>query len=839
MVHTDSGRHPASGLASPPRRGHFDAVFGTIGSFAVRFRWLMLLGWVSAALAAYVLLPSLSSVTQNSNAKFLPASAPSEHALTLAAPFGTANLVGVPVVAARSGTPLTGADVTALTALQGRLRTVSGVSRVQDLGRSPDGQAEQLVIFAQPGSGSQKQQTAQVDALRAKIRQAGLPAGLHVHLTGAIAVQADQQKASGNTGSQIELQSALFIIALLVLIFRSFTLALITLAPAFLSMIIAGPLVAEAARHGLQVSPLAQFLLIVLVLGAGTDYGLFLVFRVREELRAAQHGEQGARYPGSASLPGSLASDLLHPRSPARDAIVTSVTKVGESITASAATVIVAMLTLLLASFPFYSHLGIPFAIAIGVILLAALTLLPALLSIRLSLLAVKRSVFRAIFGRPKLLPWTIQVTGKPGVWGQVAGRIVRHPVPTLAAGLVFFGALAFAVLGYTATGFGGTTAPPAGSDSAAGNALLARHFPQSSANPTSVIFTFSAPVWDNPAPLAIAARQLTASGLFTQVTGPLNPTGAPLTPAQYTALHTRLGPAKALPPVPPAGSTVPAAAYQAYRATANYISADGRTVQYSTGLKAGDPGGTPAINAVPSLRAVTTAAGRSAGATDAGVGGEAPALYDISAISNSDLARVIPIAILAIGMLLAIVLRSLVAPLYLIASVGLSYLAALGLAVLIFIEIGGSGGLVFFLPFLMFVFLLALGEDYNILVMTRIREEARTLRLRDAVTRALSVTGTTVTSAGLVLAGTFMVLTFVDGRGSGGSQIRDIGIGLALGILMDTFLVRTLLVPSTVVLLGRWNWWPSRMSRVSAGRPPAQAPDHGQEIPLISQQTS
>ena len=261
----------------------------------------------------------------------------------------------------------------------------------------------------------------------------------------------------------------------------------------------------------------------------------------------------------------------------------------------------------------------------------------------------------------------------------------------------------------------------------------------------------------------------------------------------------------------------MPLPLYEAYRATGNYVSPDGRTVQYSVGLHAGDPGSTAAMNAVPAVRTATTQVGKSISAADSGVGGEAPALYDISSISNSDLVRVIPIAILAIGILLALVLRSLIAPLYLIASVGLSYLAALGLAVLLFVEIGNSGGLVFFLPFLMFIFLLALGEDYNILVMTRIREEAQRLPLRRAVSRALSVTGTTVTSAGLILAGTFVVFGVVAGRGSGGEQFRDVAFGLALGILMDTFLVRTLLVPSTVVLLGRWNWWPSRMSRKGA----------------------
>jgi RND superfamily putative drug exporter len=809
-----------------------DAVFGAIGRFAVTFRWLVVLVWILGAIAAATQLPSLSSVTQSNNAKFLPASAPSEHAAVLAAPFGTAGLQPVPVVAARTASRLTPADVTALSALQGDLKSVSGVAKVLDAGVSPNGHAEQLVVLAsQLNGGNPNAASNLVDALRAKIAAAGLPAGLQVHLAGDIAAQVDQQKASGNTGGKIEELSLLLIIVLLVLIFRSLSLALTTLAPALISFTIAGPLVAEAAKHGLQVSSLASFLMIVLVLGAGTDYGLFLVFRVREELRAVQHGEQGAYYPDSRGLAGSLAGDLIHTRPPAREAIIRSVTKVGESIAFSAATVIAAVLTLLLASFSFYSGLAAPFAIAIAVMLFAALTLLPALLSIRLSLLAMKRAVFKRAFGKPKLLPWNIQGSGKPGVWGRVAGRIVRHPVPTLLAGVVFFCALGVAVFGYTAAGFGGNTAPPAGSDSAAGQTLLNKYFPQSAANPTSIIFTFSTPVWQDPAPVAKATSELQASGLFTKVTGPLNPVGPLLTGQQYTELHAALGPASALPAVAPPHSGVPAIGYQIYRATSNYVAPDGRTVQFSTSLKAGDPGTTSAMNAVPAVRAETAAVAKSVGASDSAVGGEAPALYDISNISNSDLKRIIPIAILAIGVILALVLRSLVAPLYLIASVGVSYLAALGLSVLVFIKIGHSGGLVFFMPFLMFIFLLALGEDYNILVMTRIREEVREYPLREAVRRALSRTGTTVTSAGLVLAGTFLVFTIVAGSGSGGAQIRDIGFGLALGILMDTFLVRTLLVPSTVVLLGRWNWWPSKMSRASAQIPeePAEPAKLGQ----------
>lgn len=801
-----------------------DALYGAIGRFSVRFRWLMLLVWVAAAIAATTQLPSLSSVTQTNNEKFLPASAPSAQAAQLAAPFGTANLQPIPVVAATSGGPLTAADVTALGALQHGLLRVPGVARVINAGRSTDGQAEQLVVLASfSGPGGLNYQKDLVGGLRAEIKRTARPAGLQVHVTGDVATAVDQQSASGNVAREVQALSVVFVIALLVLIFRSFTLAVTTVLPAAISVGVAGPLVAEAARHGLQVSPIAQFLLYVLVIGAGTDYGLFLVFRVREELRDCQHSTAGDRHPGHAGLGRSVLADLATPRPPARTAVVRAVTRVGESISASGATVIAAMLTLLLASFSFYSDLAWPFAIAVAVILLAGLTLLPALLSLRLSLLAIKRSVFQAAFGRPKLIPLSIQGSGRPGVWARVAGRIVQHPLPTLVAGLVFFGGLSFAVLGYAAGGFGASTSPPPGSDSAAGAALLARHFPQSAANPTSLIFRFREPVCTDPVPLAKATSELPASGLFTQVVGPLSPVGGiTLTAAQYSGLCHALGPAGRLPAAPSAAQLldgrIPATAYQLYRATANYVSSDGRTVQFSTGLRAGDPGTTAAMDAVPAIRAAVARVARSSGAVAAGVGGEAPALYDISVISTSDLKHIIPVAIVAIGVLLALVLRSVVAPLYLIASVGVSYLAALGLSVVVFIKIGGSSGLVFFMPFLMFIFLLALGEDYNILVMTRIREEAHTLPLRQAVAKAIQVTGTTVTSAGLVLAGTFVVLTIAAGGGAQASEIRDIGFGLALGILMDTFLVRTLLVPSTVVLLGRWNWFPSRLHVAAPG---------------------
>lgn len=768
---------------------HADDIFRAIGKFAVKFRWVVLIFWIAAAVVIPKALPSLASVTQANNSAFLPASAPSEQATTLAAPLGISlSVTPVPVVAAVSTGSLSAADQAWLGTLATDLGKVPTVVKVNTLGESAvpgphgvAGQAAQLQVLSNVSQGDQKAVTDLVDQLRSVITAAGPPAGLQVHLAGQLAINVDQQKQSGNTGSQVQGAAFIFILILLFLIFRSVLAPFITVIPALLSVAIAGPIVGELGNHGLKVSSLSQLLLIVLVLGAGTDYGLFLVFRVRENLR----GGQGSK-----------------------EAVVNALTKVGESITFSALTVIAALLSLLAATFQIYSQLGIPLAIGIGVMLLAGLTLLPALL---------------AIFGRAAFWPSKPKPGGSStGLWGGIASRVVRRPAVALMIGVIAFGALSVAVTAYQSAGFGGSISAPAGTDSAAGTNLLNKYFPSTAANPTNLIYKLATPAWEDAQAIAAATAQLQSSKVFTGVTGPLNPVGgAGLTAAEYTGLHSLLG-SGTLPVTPPplpaaaAGAGITgaqwSAAYQLYRATSHFVSADGKTIQFETSLAAGAPSTTAALNAVPAVRTAAQTVVPTLHATDSGVAGEAPALYDISSISNSDLAHVIPIAIIVIGVLLALVMRSLVAPLYLIASVAISYFAALGLAVLVFIELGNSGGITFILPFLLFIFLLALGEDYNILVMTRIREEAHRLPLREAVSRAVGITGTTVTSAGLVLAGTFAVFAVVGGRSQGGSQIVDVGVGLAAGVLMDTFVVRTVLVPCTVVLLGRWNWWPSKL---------------------------
>ncbi len=809
-----------------------DDIFRAIGSFAVRFRWVVLIAWIAALAAIPQALPSLASVTQGNNSAFLPTNAPSEKATTLAAPLGISlSVTPVPVVAAVGSGSFSAADQAWLSTLVTDLGKVPTVVKARELGQSPvpgpngvAGQAAQLQVLSDVSTSDPNAITSLIDNLRTAIARASPPPGMQAHLAGQLAINVDQQKQSGTTGNQVQAVAFLFILILLLLIFRSLFAPFITVLPALLSVSISGPLIAELANHGLKVSQLSQLLLIVLVLGAGTDYGLFLVFRVREHIHRGE-------------MP--------------REAVVNALTRVGESISYSAFTVIAALLSLLFATFQIYSSLGIPLAIGIGVVLLAGLTLLPALLAIfarwaffpsrtfwiaektpvgtvgqfiiRFALRPLYWAADHALFGRLSALwAWWGRSARKSGrrrlgdrfSWGVIARHVVKRPGVALTTGVVIFGALSAAVSAYASAGFGGAISAPAGTDSAAGTALLTRYFPATAANPTNLVYKLQAPAWDEGPAIAAATARLEASREFNGVTGPLNPVGGTgFTPAQYAELHAALGSG----PLPatltgPLASRIPPGAYQLYRATAQFVSADGKTIQFETSLTAGDPSSTAALGAVPAIRAEAASVAPVLRATDYGVAGEAPAIYDISAISNSDLAHVIPIAIIVIGVLLALVMRSLIAPLYLIASVALSYFAALGLAVIVFIELGHSGGITFILPFLLFIFLLALGEDYNILVMTRIREEAHRYSLREAVSRAVGVTGTTVTSAGLVLAGTFAVFAFVGSRGSGGSQIRDVGVGLAVGVIMDTFVVRTVLVPCTAVLLGRWNWWPSKL---------------------------
>jgi RND superfamily putative drug exporter len=190
---------------------------------------------------------------------------------------------------------------------------------------------------------------------------------------------------------------------------------------------------------------------------------------------------------------------------------------------------------------------------------------------------------------------------------------------------------------------------------------------------------------------------------------------------------------------------------------------------------------------------------------------GSAAFFDDIRQLSSQDLKTIIIAVLIGIFVVLAILLRSLVAPAYLILTVLLSLLATLGLTTLVFQIIAGQPGVAWWLPPFLFVMLVALGADYNIFLMSRIREEARLHTTADATARGLALTGHVITSAGLILAGTFGALLLAPLR-----SLQQYGFAVTVGILLDTFVVRSLLVPSIAVMLGRHNWWPSRRAHAS-----------------------
>lgn len=756
----------------------------------VRLRVVIVIAWVIALGAAFALLPGLGSQVNSDLQSFLPASSPSVQAASLAGPVaGTTRNTKITVVAWRPHADLTAADLNSVSRERAQAAAVPGVLKASLETVSPDRQA----ILVDVTVNSETRDTALIKSvvtnLEKNFGKAAPPAGLQFHLSGDAASNVANNTSSNKDSRLIGLLSIVFIIVLLLILLRSPLAAIAAFLPSAVALLITQRIVAELGTHGLEVSPVTQTLLIVLILGAGTDYGLFLIYRYRENLR------EGAE---------------LH------EAVAEALGRVGLSIIASASTVVLALLTLLFASFGLYHDLGVPLAIGIAVALLAGLTLLPALLALFGSM------VFPGIpsGGEPE------QARHKESVWHKVSAFTVRHPARILGAGALVLVALALCSLGYRSAAVGRTITAPPGSDEATGNAIVSAHFPAAVANPSDLVFTYTQPMWEQPETLRTAQASLDSSGLFTTLSGPLDPNGTVLTPQMFAQLHTMLGDPRGLPVAEPGNVPVPRPVYDAYRDSAQYLSPDGTLVRFQAQLKAGDQTSTAAMNATPEVRAAVTAAATRSGATASGVTGRAAALYDVTQGADNDIKTIIPIAVLAIALLLGIVLRSLTAPLYLVVSIVLSYFAALGGATLLIIDLGGQQGLIFMLPFLMFVFLLALGEDYNILIMTRIREESARLPAREAIVEAAAKTGPTITSAGIILAGTFGIMAIFGGNVLGG-QLRFIGIGLALGIVLDTFVVRALLVPTTAALLGRWNWWPSGMSKRRA------VPEPGTYLPV------
>jgi len=643
------------------------------------------------------------------------------------------------------------------------------------------------IVAALGGGLSDDQRTEAVKAIRAYTDGFDGRAGLQVKVTGPAAIITDAAAIFGETDVTLLLTTVGLVLILLLAIYRSPLLALAPLIAVGVATAVVNPLLAFAARGGLfPVGQQAASILTILLFGAGTDYTIFLAARYREEL-----GREPDRIV----------------------ALRRAVVGVGEAITSSAGTVIVALLTLLLTTLTLYRGLGPTLALGVAVMLLAGLTLVPALLAI------LGRAAFWPLV--PKVRDTATEEAGRGrGFWGRLATIVGRRPGVAVVGSVLLLGVLALGNLG-TSEVFNFLTGFRKPTPSAEGYKLLAAHFPPGTLAPSDVLVKLPAggDAWTQLSALDFIQTQLAAVPNVTRVTGPTRPPGAAPT-TELGALRTAIA---ALPPAtraalrggqggPPSGAGATggganAAAIAAYAAGSPFVGVDGATVRYTVTLGS-DPYGVPALDTVAPLRMVAQAAVRGTLGPDATVllGGVSPQQADTRTVSDRDTALVVPLVLALTALILGLLLRSIVAALFLLATVTLNYFAALGAASFLFTRIQGDEGVAYAIPLYGFIFLVALGADYTIFLMSRVREEVAIRGTLAGTQEALRRTGGVITSAGIILAGTFLVLTTLPLR-----ELYQLGVVVALGVLLDTFVVRGLLVPGIVILLGRWTWWPGR----------------------------
>lgn len=438
-----------------------------------------------------------------------------------------------------------------------------------------------------------------------------------------------------------------------------------------------------------------------------------------------------------------------------------------EPILASGGTVIVGLLCLLLSDLKSNSALGPVASIGIVFAMLSALTLLPAIL------FAFGRAAFWP--KRPRFEPEVVAAEdGLPtrGLWPKVGSLVRRRPRAVWACTSLVLIVGALGVTQLQAEGVPQSDLVLTASEARAGQDALGEHFPGGSGSPVYVLTTES-------------SLQQTADTLL-NTPGIDDVTVASTDSISGSAPVTTNG----ITPVDPPGTPAP---------TPTVV--DGKVLLQATLTDAADSDA--AERAVRDLRAHLAESG-----SDALVGGVTATAIDTNDASIHDRTLIIPIVLVVILIILMILLRAVVAPILLILTTVLSFGTALGVSALVFNHVLGLPGADPAVPLYGFVFLVALGIDYNIFLATRVREESRIHGTRDGVIRGLAVTGGVITSAGLVLAATFAALAIIPIL-----FLLQIAFIVAFGVLLDTFLVRALLVPALLYDIGPTIWWPSKLS--------------------------
>jgi RND superfamily putative drug exporter len=694
-----------------------------------RGRWVTIAAWLLIGAAGLLGRAQINDVTAAGQSSFLPRNAESTRALdVLQHSQKSGEEVPVVIVFERNG-GLTKGDLGAIGRIGGGLNDLKivgatpivdpfsadseaplgEVARIAD-GIGPisrDGEAA-LVVLAL-NAADRGAIVNGVHTIRRYLGEHARP-GLRTYVTGPGGIAADLERVADEAGKTLLIATLSLVLILLLVVYRAPLLAVLPLLVVGTAYLVATGIAYLLIKAGaITVNTEGTFLLLVLIFGAGTDYSLLLVHRYREELQAGK---------------------------PPETALPTALRESAPAIAASGGTVIAAMLVLLVADLESTHWLGPILAIGIAVMLAAAFTLLPALLS-----LLGERAFWPAAGAARR---------AGNSRWTKVAELVRRR---SRAIVLAVFGLLIVLALGNLSShgtiGFGqGVTKP---TNSSEGTKVLGEHFPPGIGSPLTAV------VMAGEVPAVVEGMK-------------------------------ELDTVKLALPVPPTADTDETVVVVVLR---------------------GDPYSGEAAEAVEAIRT------RLHEVAPGGLLGGIPAEnYDIEQTNAHDTRLIVPLVLLVVGLILAMVLRALVAPAFLIVTVVASFAATLGLCTFAFSELG-SEGTAFNLVLLSFLFLVALGVDYNIFLMARAREEAAVHGSREGVLRALVHTGGVVTGAGLILAGTFATLTLLPLE-----ALVQIGATVAIGVLLDTFVVRALLIPAIAYRLGERTWWPSRATAAPAPAP-------------------
>lgn len=699
---------------------------------------VLIVVWLALAGIGGPTFGKLSGVSSNDQAAFLPASAESTEVQAWQKKFTDSNAIPA-IVVVRSDTKIPSAALADYAAIGEKLGAVEGVQAPENgqstsvAGPIPskDGLAVEFIV---PIADSGSVKTVVAD-LRTTLDDA-LPSGTEGWVTGPAGLTADLVNAFGGIDGILLLVAVSAVFLILLLVYRALLLPFLVLLTAIFALCAAILVVYLFALWGwIKLSGQSQGILSILVIGAATDYSLLMVARYREALEQVD-----SRW----------------------TAILRAWKAAFEPIAASGATVILALLCLLFSDLNSNKSLGPIAAIGIVFSLLAALTLLPALL---------------AVFGRASFWPFRPKVVGENdhrhehesgpriaglegvrGIWLRVGRLIARRPRVTWLVSFVLLAACALGLTQLKANGVEQTDLVLTQSDAADGQKVLGDHFDAGSGSPVLIVTREA----DADAVLAATKK---SDGIAT------------------VSLYS--------------GNSRPSAT----GAAAEPIVKDGRVLVQAT--LSDEPDSAAAEEVVRTLRDTLPAED-----PDVLVGGVTAIALDTNVTAQSDLMKIIPIVLGVILLILMLLLRSILAPVLLIGSVVLSYAAALGVSALVFNHVFGFPGADATVPLFGFVFLVALGVDYNIFLMTRVREESLRIGTRPGILRGLGVTGSVITSAGIVLAATFAALAVIPIL-----FLVQIAFIVAFGVLLDTVIVRSLLVPALSYDIGRAIWWPSRLA--------------------------